>query len=154
MARSILASLLVFLSLAASPLAIARERPALGENARLWLSHISILEVDGKKPKSHIHYLDLPPGEHAIALKANDFTIQGIRWIEFRATTVLVSGHTYSWQYDQDAETLVFTDLGKDFVIPKQGLVWTPKAYLQAVVDARAMPPHRVVLTPTAEWED
>lgn len=153
MTRSIFAGAILLLSLAASPVADAKEPPGPGENARLWLSFVKILAVDGEKPKFHTNLLDVAPGEHTIALQTTNFELYATYWTEYRVNTVLEKGHTYAWQYDQEQEALVFVDLGRDFVVPKLGLISTSKKYKKALVDARAMPPHRVVFIPKSDWK-
>jgi hypothetical protein len=153
MTKSIFTGLLLLLSLAASPAADAKEPPAAGENARLWLNFVKILEVDGEKPKFHTNLLDVAPGEHTIALQTTSFELYATRWTEYRVNTVLEKDHTYAWQYDQEEEALVFVDLGRDFLVPKLGLISTSKKYKKALVDARAMPRHRVVFIPKSDWK-
>jgi hypothetical protein len=154
MTRSILAGLLLLFSLIAGPLAAAKEPTAVEDGARIWVNFVKILEVDGKKPKFHSYYLDVEPGERTIALRTVNFELYATYWTEYRVNTVLEDGHTYAWQYDQQAESLVFVDLGKGYVIPKLGLISTSKEYKQALVDARAMPSHPVVFIPNSEWAD
>jgi hypothetical protein len=151
MTRNILA--FVLLSLAASPFATAKERPGLGENARLWLNFVEVLAVDSQKPKSHVEYLDVTPGQRKLTLMSTHFGGTSTIYTRFQLLTTLEPGHTYAVRYDQRELGLVFNDLGKDFVIPKLGMIYTSKAYRQALADASTKPTHRVALIPRSEWE-
>ena len=153
MTRTFLAGVLLLLSLAASPLAAANGRPELGGNARLWLNFVDVLAVDSNKPKFHIEYLDVAPGERRLALRSTHFGANTTILTQFRVTTALEPGHTYAVWYDKDSDALTFNDLGKDFVVPKLGMFYTSKKYRQALADARTQPKHPVVFIPTADWD-